>query len=158
MNTYGYVYQNPLYWIDPYGLCSTFGERWWKNFTETNAKILGPGTSIALAATHAITVKSVGGLTWGQALSIPRSSYVRGQAIVAAGATTAIHQAQFYGALELGIALGSLISAIEVSDGVSVSDWWADYIFEIVHDEKPDNDRPGCEKPKEDKIEECSNK
>jgi len=137
---YGYVQNNPINFVDPFGL-----EYWsdvYNNFITTNNSVPGllapPGLSLM---TSGATAEAAGSTTLLRYVAsgfkgaqLGGASLTSLETATAAGGTATVNLALVSVAYEGGVLAGSLVSALPViGTDQNITDWWVDYWWDKFH-------------------------
>ncbi|MDF1615811.1 RHS repeat-associated core domain-containing protein, partial [Desulfurivibrio dismutans] len=112
VNLYGYVLNNPVNWVDPWGLRpSSFWGDVWENYRHTN-EVIGFGRMGITTALGGAFARTYGGYTIGQyalrGVAPHLGSHLSTMGLVAR--TTAINSVLIQGSFQSGIVVGSIIN------------------------------------------------
>ena len=118
LSLYGYVLNNPVTWIDPWGLKCEQGywDRVWENRSMTRGYLSSGagwyGKKAFGCVTAGVTANAIGGVTCGQFLwALPKLGWGAVASLPAVVATTAVNAVVVGVGLESGIFIGSMINA-----------------------------------------------
>ncbi len=140
VNLYAYVQNNPVNWVDPYGL--SYLDDYTRNLITTNNFFIDGPTRFARTVIGLITSGAVarrfGTVTPLQAIrSIPQGGIATlgaGGTAISAGVNSLLNAAVAGLTLEGGILIGSLVNAVPVyGTDRTVGDWWVDLVWNYFH-------------------------